>query len=52
MKGAQVLADLGIVDAAALNARVARILEQRDSRDLWLIPHVLTVEAWVRERFA
>jgi asparagine synthetase B (glutamine-hydrolysing) len=49
MGGVPALADLGLVEPGRLEARVQQILRgARPPRELWLIPHVLSVEAWVR----
>jgi hypothetical protein len=49
MGGVPALAELGVVDPVRLEARVQQILAgARPPRELWLIPHVLSVEAWVR----
>jgi asparagine synthetase B (glutamine-hydrolysing) len=48
--GVRALSRLGLIDERKFGAMVARMLAQPDSRELWLIPHVLSVEAWARAR--
>lgn len=42
---------LGVIDAAAVRRRFAEIVRDPDGRRLWIIPHVLAVEAWARQAF-
>jgi len=48
MGGVRALADLGIVDARKLADTIDRILARDDDPRVWLLPYVLSVEAWVR----
>jgi hypothetical protein len=48
--GVPTLARLGLVDGKKFTALVEQMLASTDSRNIWLIPHVLSVEAWARAR--
>ena len=48
MNGVSALADMGVVDGVELRRTVQRRLANGNNRGLWLIPYILSVEAWVR----
>lgn len=48
MKGVPALAQLGIVDPDGVERTVQRLLADGDSAGVWLIPHLLSIEAWAR----
>jgi asparagine synthetase B (glutamine-hydrolysing) len=48
--GVRALEGLGLVDGAKFSALVERILHEENSKELWMIPHVLSVESWLRAR--
>jgi Asparagine synthase len=48
--GATALADAGVVDAAAVNERIKRILDDPHSRDFHIVWDVLASETWLRSR--
>ena len=49
-EGVPSLAGLGLVDGKKFAAMVEAKLGAKDSTGIWVIPHVLTMEAWVRAR--
>lgn len=44
--GVPALARLGLVDERKFAVLVERLLQGQDAANLWLIPHVLSIEAW------
>lgn len=48
--GVPALARMGLVDEKKFAVLVERMLAAGDTGDLWLIPHVLSVDAWARAR--
>jgi hypothetical protein len=50
MGGVPALAELGIVDAVAVERLLREILEQRRSREAFRIWDILNLEAWLRPR--
>lgn len=48
--GLPALKRLGLVDEKIFSAMVEKMLTAQDTGELWLIPHVLSVEAWARAR--
>jgi asparagine synthetase B (glutamine-hydrolysing) len=48
MNGVPALAQMGIVNADEADKKVQRLLADASSAQVWLIPHILSVEAWVR----
>jgi asparagine synthetase B (glutamine-hydrolysing) len=48
--GLPALSRLGLVDEKVFSSMVEKMLGGADTSDLWLIPHVLSVEAWARAR--
>jgi hypothetical protein len=48
MNGVPALAQMGIVNPDEVDKKVQRLLADASSAQVWLIPHILSVEAWVR----